>query len=133
MSTVELGVRLSTNELLRAIDRLDTADLNAFVDAALALRARRHAPVLRQTEAQILQAINQGLSSAEQTRYTELIRKRQDETLTPVENQELGQITARVEALNVKRLELLAELAQWRGVSLPQLMTELGLTPPDPL
>ncbi len=26
MSTVELGVRLSTNELLRAIDRLDTAD-----------------------------------------------------------------------------------------------------------
>lgn len=71
------------------------------------------------------------LSSTEQTRYTELICKRQDETLTPAENQELGQITARVEALNVKRLELLAELAQWRGVSLPQLMTELGLTPPD--
>ena len=73
------------------------------------------------------------LLPVEQTRYAELIRKRQDETLTPAENQELGQITTRVEAMNVKRLELLAELAQWRGVSLPQLMTELGLTSPDPL
>lgn len=73
------------------------------------------------------------LSPAEQTCYAQLIHKRQDETLTTAENQELGQITARVEALNVKRLELLAELAQWRGVSLPQLMTELGLTAPDPL
>src|SRR5688572_8873761 len=58
-------------------------------------------------EGELLTAINVGLPEATWARYHELIRRRRAATLTSDEHAELIQLTARVEAMNVARLEKL--------------------------
>jgi hypothetical protein len=130
MSVIQVEVTLSPQDLLRAAEQLDTPELNRLVEAILGLKARRQAPVLSEAETRWLEQINQGLPAATQARYQDLIEKRLAETLTPAEHQELLQMTAQVEAMNVKRIESLAGLARLRQVSLPQLMDELGIASP---
>ena len=52
------------------------------------------------------------------------------QTLTPDEHQELMELTDEVELWNARRIELVAELARRRGVSLATMMDQLGLTVP---
>ena len=73
MSVIQVDVQLSTRDLLQAAEQLDANELNTLVDALISLKARRHAPVLPQAEAELLQEINQGLPAGFQARYTELI------------------------------------------------------------
>jgi hypothetical protein len=131
MSVIQVDVQLSTRDLLQAAEQLDANELNTLVNALIALKARRHAPVLPQTEAELLQEINQGLPAGLQARYTELIQKRQAERLMPSEHEELLGLTEQVEAVNVQRVAHLVKLAQLRGVALPKLMDDLGLDIPS--
>jgi hypothetical protein len=80
-------------------------------------------------EAVLLQKINQRLPATTWERYRSLKGKRDEETLTPEEHAELIALTDEIEGWNVRRLELVAELAKLRGVRLPEMMKELGLTP----
>jgi DNA-binding Xre family transcriptional regulator len=66
-----------------------------------------------------------------QKRYDELIAKRQAETLTSAEYQELLQMTEKIERLEVQRVEYIAELAKLRQTSLTELMDSLGISPPQ--
>jgi hypothetical protein len=84
---------------------------------------------LSRAEADLLQRINASLSPEAWRRYEDLLARRQDETLTLAEQTELIALSDQLEALNVERLEALTELAQLRGVSVPELMTQLGLSP----
>ena len=66
-----------------------------------------------------------------QRRYWELIDKRRAETLSSKEYDELLELSDKSEELNAERIKALAELAQFRGVSLPEVMDQLGInTPP---
>lgn len=87
------------------------------------------APHLSETEADLLLKINHSLSSITWSRYHDLIAKRQAETLTPEEQQELIALTGRIEAANVQRISYLAELARLRNTTLDALMAALGLKP----
>jgi len=78
----------------------------------------------------LLLKINEEVPSDIQTRYKELIAKRQAEALTPDEYKELLQLTQQVEKLEVRRVEYLAELARLRRTSLTALMENLGIRPP---
>lgn len=64
-----------------------------------------------------------------QQRFNELVAKRQAETLTPEELQELLQLTDQIETSDAQRVQYLGELARLRGISLPDLMKELGIHP----
>lgn len=79
----------------------------------------------------MLLLVNQILPEATQHRYTELIHKRQAETLTDAEYTELLELSARDEAIQAERLAALSDLAQLRQISLAQLMHELGITHPN--
>lgn len=74
--------------------------------------------------------INQGLPDDVQRRFDELVARRQDETLTPDEHQELLHLIDQIEKSDVKRVQYLAELARLRGISLTTLMDQLGIHPP---
>jgi hypothetical protein len=87
------------------------------------------APHLSETEADLLLKINHSLSSITWSHYHDLIAKRQAETLTPEEQQELIALTGRIEAANVQRISYLAELARLRNTTLDALMADLGLKP----
>ena len=90
-------------------------------------RKRRSTARLSDRESILLEKVNVGLSAETWLRYHELIAKRQDEMLATGEQASLVALSAQIEALNAQRFEALAELARLRGVSLPILMTELGI------
>lgn len=126
-----LQVELPPNELFKAVEQLSLPDLEQFSRQVTTLVAQRRAPVLSKPEAELLQKINQSvLSSEKQTRYEELLNKRMEEKITPVEMNELMLLTDQLEALNVERISALAKLAQIRQTTLPNLMKNLGLKEP---
>lgn len=128
MSAAHMG-NPTAEELLRAVDRLDPSELRPFVSQVLARVARRLAPHLDRQESELLEKINQGLPQADEKRYRELIAARQAESLTAAEMDELMRLTDRAEKIQADRILHLVELAQLRGVSLSELMTELGIQP----
>lgn len=63
------------------------------------------------------------------SQYRMLHQKIQDETSTEPERQEFLGLHTQVEAKNLERMRLLAQMALRRGVPLPDLMQELGVGP----
>ncbi|MEA5448843.1 hypothetical protein VB780_09710 [Leptolyngbya sp. CCNP1308] len=132
MATVRVTseVNLNLDQLLSGVAQLDTDELRNFVERVSLMLAQRKAASLPELEANLLQAINQELPEEIQHRYSELQAKLQDEAIAPEEHQELLQLIDVVEQADAARLQALVELAQLRGVNLPDLMTQLGLQPP---
>jgi hypothetical protein len=82
------------------------------------------------SETELLVLTRRSLPVSLRRRYDYQIARRDAETLTAAEHQELLQLTDQVELHNVERLEHLSALARMRGVSLTQLMQDLGIEPP---
>jgi hypothetical protein len=130
MPTIHIEATLTPEKLIEAVEQLGPAELEAFTHSVMALRARRQAPSLSLSEAELLRRINEGAPPEMQRRYDELIAKRRAETLSPEEYEELLHMTEQMESIEVRRLECLAQLARLRQTSLPELMKELGIAPP---
>ena len=127
MPTVQITAQASTDELLRSVASLPAAELEQFVTRVLALRARLKAPTIPDQEANLLHKINIGLTAIQQQRFADLNLKRQEETLTDEEHQELLVLIEEMETKNVERIQSLSLLAQLRQVSLTTLMQNLGI------
>jgi hypothetical protein len=125
MTTIQLEV--SRDTLLQAIEQLDSDELSDLVSDLLYLRARRHAPVLSNQEAELFRRINRWLTPEEQARRSELQGKLEAETLTEREHQALIQLNETAEMLNAERVEALAQLATLRQTTLDRLMQDLGI------
>jgi hypothetical protein len=82
------------------------------------------------TESILLQKIALTLPPITQQRYNDLRAKLPDETLTPQEHQELLDLTDTVEQFDADRLQHLLALAQFRQVSLPELLQQLNISNP---
>lgn len=80
-------------------------------------------------ESDLLQKVNQCMAHINWEQYRELIDKRQAETLTTLEYDELVTLGDKIEEANVERIELLMELADLRHTTLPAIMKELGIKP----
>ncbi len=93
------------------------------------LQLSQQAASATSSEADLLQAINRGLSQQTWQRYRDLLKKRDAETLSANEQVELIAISDRIEETNARRLESLVQLARLRQVSLEQLMEALGIRP----
>jgi hypothetical protein len=110
---------------------LDTSEyIVQTLQSQLAQTQSSDAPHLSETETRLLQKINEGLPPETWQHYNTLIEKRQAETLTPDEHTTLIRLSDRIEELNARRMEHLAELARLRRVSLSALMQQLGITAP---
>jgi hypothetical protein len=72
----------------------------------------------------------QTLFSPEQTRqYHALCEKRDSDTLTDAEREQFLALLEQRDHQNAERLEIVAELAQLRGVSLREMMASLAIQP----
>jgi hypothetical protein len=127
MPTLEVRVPLSQEELLRAAEQLDDAEIDEFTRSVAALRARRHTPALTRRESELLTEVNSGLPAAALTRYGALLKRRDDESMTVEEYDELLRLSDEVEEKNARRWSAVSDLAQLRGVSLPELAEDLGI------
>ena len=83
----------SSNAILTAVRQMPIAELEHLVDQVIAIRAERIAPHLAADESALLVRINQGLAGNERAKMRALLEKRDDETLTPPEWQELTALT----------------------------------------
>lgn len=108
--------------------------LAADVFARLAVEERLRPArmlVLPHRESELLQLINQGLPPAMWQEYHELVAQRRAEALTPETHGRLIELSDEIEKANARRVGYLFELAQMRGVSLEEVMKQLGIDTPD--
>jgi hypothetical protein len=130
MSTTSAPADQPVDRLVNAAEQLNTDELDRFAQCIVALRARRHAPHLAASEADLLLEIDRGLPPETRSRFNQLIRRRDAKRLTSAEHQELLRLTDEIERFDAKRASLLADLARLRGITLSALMDQLGATPP---
>ena len=121
---------MGLDELLNAANQLNETDLNTLVNSILLLHARRKATILPSQEASLLLQINQGIPTDLHQHYHRLIEKRDTETLTPAEYEELLHLSDRIELLTAQRVDALVKLSTLRQVPLLQLMDDLGIQSP---
>lgn len=123
--------QLETKRLLDAAMQMSRAELERFVARLFALKARQEAPSLTLRESKLLMKINQGAPAEVQQRYDSLMRKRRRHKLTRAEHREVLTLTQEIERHDVERVKLLSNLARLRGLSLRDLMQDLGIEPPE--
>src|SRR5262245_24799067 len=121
---------LTPDALMEAAEKLSPSDLDRFADRVVRLRVRRRASTLGDRESELLHSINQGLPESLWQRYNELVGQRKEATLAQEEHEELKHLTNQIEVDNASRISKLVELASIRGVSVDQLMHDLGISSP---
>lgn len=124
---MEKKAPVTVPDLLDKVSHLDNSEFESFVNAVLALRAKRVAPVLPQKESDLLEKIYTKLPAAIQERYDLLTEKRRAGTISAEEYGELLELVHISEHYNVERLKCIVELAALRKVTVEQLMEQLGL------
>jgi len=122
-------IQVDTEQLLHAALQLPRSELDQFVTRLLVLRIQHDTPRLTQDEAELLLKINEALPPAVQQRLDELISKRQTQSLTPEEHQELIRLTEQSEKVDADRMQHLLALAALRNVSLDEVIQQLGVHP----
>jgi hypothetical protein len=129
MPTVKIEAQISALDLLEAVQQLSQPELEQFIEQVLQFHAQKIAPSLSTKESELLIKINQDLPQELRDLYQILLEKRDRETLTESEYQQLLESTEQVEKYQVQRLEYLTQLAQIRQLSLTNLITQMGLKP----
>jgi hypothetical protein len=130
MSTITLQLSSELEQQLLSAATEQGIEPDIYILQALQERFQsKHHESASITEAELVQRINIGFSSSEWEKYHSLIAKRQAETLTPDEYQELVATSDRLEKLNVQRVQALIQLSQLRNQPLPELMASLGINP----
>jgi hypothetical protein len=122
---------VSSNAILTIVRQMPIAELEQLVDQVIAIRAERVAPRLTADESRLLERINQGLAANDRARMRTLSEKRDNGSLLEAEWDETAALTDRLELLHADRLDALVELAKLRGVTLDEMMSQLGIRFPD--
>jgi hypothetical protein len=126
-----IPIEVSTEQLLRAVERLPANELDTFVAQVVALRTRRTGGQLGADEIALLLVIDAAhLAPLQQARFDALVARRQAEMITPVELDELIAMTDVIEQRDAERLEALQKLAQLRQTTVSALMDSLGIRAP---
>jgi hypothetical protein len=130
MAIVSVEAKITTEDLIKAIEQLESTEVEKLTRRLLLLQARRRAVNLSEREAQLLREIYREKRPGFQEQFDLLNAKRRSFILTPEEQEELLHLVDESEAFTVRRLEALGELAQLRQVTVPVLMKQLGLKVP---
>lgn len=124
-------MQASTAQLLEIVEQLPPQELEEFLLQVLRVQAHRQTPSLTEVESGLLLIINQGPSSEFRGRLNHLVLKRQSLEIEESELTQLIEMTEQMELWNVERIQALIELGQIRGRSLPEIMQDLDINPPD--
>jgi hypothetical protein len=117
---------ISFEAVLNSISVLETSQIVAFMQEMGKIVAQRTAPTLPQQELVILEKIANLVPEKLQERYALLNEKLNTEIISLEEHQELLKIVTKIEAKNVKKLDLMIKLAQIRGVDLGTLSKQMS-------
>lgn len=129
MPVVQVPAELTVDHLIRAVEQLSSDELAEFTRRVIGLQARRGIPLLVDEEEQALLSaiVGSRLPAESQRRLDELREKSRAGTLTPEEHAELLASVQQVERQDVVRAQALVDLADKRGITVSELMHDLGL------
>ena len=122
---------LSASQIIAAVEQLSLPELDEVASRVLALRAARRAPHVCDEETALLKRISQTLPEDLKTRLQALMTKRDTEELSEADYTELASLTDRLEILQADRMAALGTLAHHRGMTLDEVMSQLGVHFPD--
>ena len=128
---VKSQVKMSLEEILLGVSKLETSDLELFLSDVSQILAIKKTSNYSERETQLLELISQHLPEEEIRHYRFLSNKLQDEIISDAEHQELLVLVEKIELADAKRLGHLLELARLKKVSLAELRQELNLVSPN--
>lgn len=123
--------QLSSEQIISAVSHLSLPELEQVFDHLLALQAQRKATHLSAVESALFTRINQGLPPELRAGLIRLRARRDEDTITDAEYEELTRLTDQAEELHADRMTALVALAKVRGLNLPALMDHLGIHFPE--
>ncbi|MEY4937782.1 MAG: hypothetical protein RIS64_4141 [Bacteroidota bacterium] len=128
MTKLQVQAEMNAQSLLMTVAQLPLNELEQFIQELNRLLTRKKSEDIAQKDKILISKINQtALSLPKIERCNTLILQMEFATLTEAEHQELMLLVEEEEKLRVERVQYLIELAQWRKITLPQLMENLGL------
>ncbi len=126
------NLEVPTENLLNAVVRLPAKEFERFFEQAKRLRQNSIKSRWTKSEIEMIRNLNNCvLSSEKQARFNKLVKNRRAEKITERELAELITLNDESESLNVKRIEILAKLATAKNKTLPEIMDELEIRPPQ--
>jgi len=128
MIRIPINTEIDSQTLLKNVATLSIKELEAFAKELNTLIQQRKKQEHSNKEKKLLNLLNRTvLSKAEQDRILELSPKVALETISVIEKKELTTLLAQSEALRNKRVEMMISLSKLKGITLPEVMQQLGL------
>jgi hypothetical protein len=124
---------MTADSIAEAAQNLSLPELDAIMARLTTTRAHRRVPALSQTEADLLKRIEAAVPLAALQRRKALKATQAQRELTAEEHDEFAQLTDEIELAEAGRIDLLSELATLRGITLPEVARQLGLSSPSSL
>lgn len=119
----------TVTNLLKNVQLLNDAEFEDFFKKLLLLRESSRAGLISELELTLLQQIHEGLPKEKQIRLNLLIAKRDAEIINDEEYEELLDLTAEIESLDLNRLKSMTQLAELRKITLPEVVELFNIRP----
>ena len=130
MSKITIQSEIDAEMLLAGVANLKVSELEAFISELRAIVAKKKSKSKKYKAAALLNQHNQTILPKEKRlRYALLYEKLEADTITESEREEFLAISKEETNLRNERAKLLIQLAALRGISLNELLKELGLNP----
>jgi hypothetical protein len=128
MTKIQIQSEMDPQMFLASVSQIPVNELEYFVRELNALIMRRKTNDKAYRDSALLSKINTAILPKGKTEYyMNLHIKLEAETISESEYQEFMDLVAQEEALRNERVKYMIELSQLRGVTLPQVMSSLGL------
>jgi hypothetical protein len=128
MEKIQMHVENTIPSLLGGFSEMPLKDLEHFIRELNALAIRKRLLDKGKQEKILLRKINEAvLPESLMESYISLQEKMEVDNLSDTEYQELLNLVDKEEKIRNKRFQYLLELSQLRGISLTELMNNLGL------
>jgi len=124
------AINIDFSVLLGAIAQLDTNSLHLFSKEVTKLLLKRIPKKQQEREWSLIYQIYTIVPPNIQQEYDELIVKLEDGTLSDKEREVFLSLNDQIEQFSADRLTLLIELAKVRGVTVKEVMIQLGIQKP---
>jgi hypothetical protein len=128
MTKIQIQTEIDPQMFLTSVAQIPVNELEYFVQELNALITRRKTNDKAYLDRMLLSKINKAILPKTKTeRYMSLHIKLEAETISESEYQEFMDLVTQEEELRNERVKYMIELSQLRGVTLPQVMSSLGL------
>lgn len=130
MQNVQVQAEIDAKSFL---SQFGTRELEEFLREIPGLLARRNVVDKKAKETALLRRLNEECALPEKhwLRFNALREKKEDTELTLRESKEFFRLIKEERQLQLKRILILGELAQLRGVTLDEIADELGIKSPE--